>query len=296
MTRVLTNQKQFVRTVRSQYLGDRMRQLREQRELSVKYVAAYLGVEEATLGRCERAEWPFRHDHVASLLDAFELYDDAERARMLDLAQQAWRINEWQRTDDQRPGTAGGQVVINEWWLLNRASELFVYGHLLVPPAVQTREYAEAIARHTINDPRHGDKYVGRLLDRQQALEDRKPPTRLEILIDEPALHRPIGGRLVLQQQLRHLNNLVGDRPHVKVRVLPTRTGWHPGLDGAFTVCAMHRPYSPVVLVEHHNGRLVIEAGAGHQYLDTFEKLRDIAMSPAESQALINTLAEELHP
>jgi len=288
---MLTDQKRTIQTVRSQYLGNRMRQLRERRGLALAYVASYLGVEENTLARCERAEWPFRRDHVAALLDAFEPTDDAARAGLLDLAQQVWRINEWQHTDPLAD-TPGGSGTVGEWWLLDRATELHIYSQLLIPPAVQTRDYAQAVIRHTVQDPNRGDKLVRRVLDRQQALEDRKPPTRLEILIDESALSRPVGGRLVLQDQLRHLTYLAEQRPHVKIRVLPT--GWHPGLDSAFTISIPPRPYPPVALVQHHGGQLIIEADAAAHYTKTFDRLHETAMSPAESSALISTLAEEL--
>jgi hypothetical protein len=140
------------------------------------------------------------------------------------------------------------------------------------------------------------DKLTRRLVERQQVLEvDKKPPTRLEILIEEPVLHRPIGGRLVLGQQLHHLTRLV-ERPHINVRVVPARVGWHPGVDGGFTVCSMQRPYPPVALVHHLDGRLLIEANGAKRYSDAFDKIREVSLSPAESAALIATIADELHP
>jgi predicted transcriptional regulator len=40
-----TKREQFVQTIRAQWLGQRMRELRDERGLTLKYVAAYLGVE-----------------------------------------------------------------------------------------------------------------------------------------------------------------------------------------------------------------------------------------------------------
>jgi transcriptional regulator with XRE-family HTH domain len=90
-----TKREQFVQTIRAQWLGQRMRELREERGLTLKYIAAYLGVEFSTLARYERAEWPFRRDHVVALLDVYGVYDERERAQLVQLAQDAWRVNRW---------------------------------------------------------------------------------------------------------------------------------------------------------------------------------------------------------
>lgn len=294
-----TARKQFVQTIRSQFLGNRMRQLRELRGLNLKYIAGYLGVEFSTLARYERAEWPFRRDHVIALLDVYGVTDDAERAGLVELSQQAWRINQWQPIDDRSPDASvasGDEPAIGDWWLQQRAAELCVYADLLVPDLVQTRDYAEAVIGRVVQQQVWVDKLVRQLLERQQALEDKKPPTRLEILMEEPVLHRPVGGRMVLAQQLQHLAGLAEQRPHVRIRVVPTGIGWHPGLDGAFTVCAMQRPYPPVALVHHLDGRLILEADAARRYVDAFDKLREFALSPTESFALIATAAEEANP
>lgn len=289
-----TDRKQFVPTVRAQFLGSRMRELRESRGLTLKYIASYLGVEFSTLARYERAEWPFRRDHVIALLDVYGVYDDATRAALIDIAQQAWRINQWAPATSPHDDTSTDDgMVIDDWWVQQRAEELCIYANLVVPEVVQSRDYAEAVTSHTVQPQALADKLARRLLERQHALEvDRKPPTRLEILIEEPVLHRPVGGQLVLEQQLQHLTRLV-ERPHVNVRVLPSRIGWHPGLHGAFTLCAMQRPYPPVALVHHLDGRLLIEADGAKRYKDAFDKLREVSLSPAESAALIATIADE---
>jgi hypothetical protein len=52
------DRRQFLQTVRAQYLGARMRQLREDRGLTLKYIAAYLGVEfSSRVGHAARFLW-----------------------------------------------------------------------------------------------------------------------------------------------------------------------------------------------------------------------------------------------
>jgi len=293
---VPTKREQFIQTIRAQYLGEQMRKLREDRGLTLKYIAAHLGVEFSTLARYERAEWPFRRDHVIALLDVYGVYDELKRSQLIELSHSAWQINQWQPTtsryDSLLPTNGKGLLPIDLWWLQAKAEELCIYAPLLVPEVVQTRDYAETIVRQTVQDGRRVDQIVARLIGRQQQLDD-QPRTRLTILLEEQVLHRTVGGRAVLQQQLEFLTRTV-ERPHVDVRVLPDRTGWHPGLDGAFTVCKPPRPYPPVALVDHLTGRLAVEATDADRYVDIFDKLKETALEPVRSVELIQEAADDL--
>lgn len=145
-----TKREHFRHSLRAQFLGEKMRKLREDRGLTLKYIAAYLGVEFSTLARYERAEWPFRRDHVVALLDVYGVYDERERAELVELAANAWRINQWEPGYGKHNPTAVGDdfAVIGHWWIQGRAEELCVYATTLVPELVQTRDYAEAIIQH----------------------------------------------------------------------------------------------------------------------------------------------------
>ncbi|WP_173084228.1 helix-turn-helix domain-containing protein [Phytohabitans rumicis] len=277
--------------MRAQFLGERMRALREERGLTLKYVAEYLGVEFSTLARYERAEWPFRRDHVSALLDVYGVHDEAKRAQLVELvelAQDAWRIDQWHQAYSAYDSADG--TVIDPWWLQCRAEELCIYAATLVPDLVQTREYADAVVRHVEKAVLRADNVVRQVIARQQVLEDKKPSTRLTIVMEEPVLARPVGGRAVLQQQLEHLARLV-ERPHVNIRVLPTQVGWHPGIHGTFTLCRMARPYPPVAVAEHLGGRLILEAAAADRYAAAFDKLTELALDPMRSADLIGKAA-----
>jgi transcriptional regulator with XRE-family HTH domain len=287
-----TKREQFVQTIRAQWLGQRMRELREERGLTLKYIAAYLGVEFSTLARYERAEWPFRRDHVVALLDVYGVYDERERTQLVQLAQDAWRVNRW---DDDFEGTVYDQTFVDYPWLESRSEEICTYSTMVFPGLLQTRDYAEAVIRYAEGaqaNQQKIDRWVRLRMERQLIL-DEKPPKRLAALVEESVLHRQIGGRLVLRAQLEHLARAV-ERPHVEVRVVPTRIGLHGGLSGAFTLFKMQRPYPEVAYVEQLGGRLFMEASRAHRYSRAYDALREVALSAAESMALIATLAEEL--
>ena len=291
-----TKRDQFVQSVRARRLGERMRQLREERGLTLKYVAAYLAVEFSTLARYERAEWPFRRDYVIALLDVYGIHDEGERAELIGLAQSAWRLDHWAQTsgryDDLLPATSEGLLPVDPLWVQAGAQRLCIYASTLVPAVAQTRDYAEAIARQTVADSRLVDQAVARFMEWQQQF-DGKPPTSLAIVLEPQILRRPVGGRAVLAQQLEFLARLA-QRKHVDLRVMPDQVGVHAGLDGAFTVCEPPAPYPPVALIGHLTGRLMVEAHRAARYGAVFTELTETALDPTHSIDLIHLAAEDL--
>jgi transcriptional regulator with XRE-family HTH domain len=111
---------QHFQTLRSRYLGERMRELRDARGYSLKLAGQYLDLAFSTLARYERAEWPFRRHHVEPLLDLYGVYDEATRAQLLTLAQTATRINHWHQ-DGINP-VLENQVWVDPRWVESRAT------------------------------------------------------------------------------------------------------------------------------------------------------------------------------
>ena len=56
----------------------------------------------------------------------------------------------------------------------------------------------------------------------EQAVLTREPPLRLWAIVDEAALHRPVGGVKARQVQLEHLAAAT-EMPQVTLQALPTR-------------------------------------------------------------------------
>src|SRR5690348_1164037 len=81
-------------------------------------------------------------------------------------------------------------------------------------------------------------------IGRRQALTKHNP-AKLVALIGQAALTQEIGGRQVMIEQLRHLLEM-GAYPNVELRIVPDRRGWHPGLEGEFTL--LETPLIPASL------------------------------------------------
>ncbi|WP_405434567.1 helix-turn-helix domain-containing protein [Micromonospora sp. NBC_00617] len=286
------NREPFVRTLRAQWLGQQMRELRERRGLTLKDVAQYLERDFSSLARYERAEWPFRRDLVVALLDLYGVYDEQERERLIQLAQDAWRVDRWDNGFDK---TIYDNSFIDFPWLESRADLVCTYAALLIPGLLQTRDYAEAVIRNA--EPSSAGeveirKWVQLRMDRQQLL-DRPSPMRLAVIIEETALRRPVMSRSVMAAQLADLARATA-KPNVEIRVLPLTLGLHAGLDGTFWLFRMPVPYSDVAHAETLGGRLFLESGNASRYVRAYDRLREAALSATESAKLITALAEEL--
>jgi transcriptional regulator with XRE-family HTH domain len=117
-----------------------------------------------------------------------------------------------------------------------RAVRLRWFEALVVPGMLQTEGYARALLTGRIGSkPGDVDAEVSARLARQ-AILDRDDPPELWVVIDEAVLHRPVGGKQVMREQLLHLIEMA-QRPNVVLQVVPAEVAVHDGLrGGAYTV------------------------------------------------------------
>ncbi|WP_121161849.1 DUF5753 domain-containing protein [Micromonospora pisi] len=283
--------KPFIRTLRSQWLGLRLREIREERELSLAMVAEYLNRDRSALGRYERAEWPIQRHDMQALLDIYGFHKAVERDQMLNLTDEIWRTGRWVDSDRDSPDAS----FLNIPWLESRAAQICSYHASLIPGLFQLPEYAEQVIR-CVEGPEVAEATVGRAIalrmDRQKLL-DEPGKTTFETIIDESALRRQIGGPALLRAQLAHVSK-IAQRPHVEIRVLPARVWLHPGIDGSFWLFRMPSPYPAVAYQENLSGQMYVEAPKSDRFLRAYDRMREAALSPSESATLIASIGEEL--
>jgi hypothetical protein len=176
------------------------------------------------------------------------------------------------------------------------ASEIWAYEAEFIPGLLQTAEYCRAVS--AVSSPDINEEEVDRRVEfrlaRQKLLERASPP-QLNVVINEAVLLRQVGGVAVMRKQLRHLSELA-DRPNIELQVLPFKAGAHPAMTSSFT--ALHFPASggePTILVEVDSGALYPDRPSDFErYAWMFGQLRDLALSPAKSMALVSRVKEEL--
>ncbi|MGH3784823.1 MAG: DUF397 domain-containing protein, partial [Pseudonocardiaceae bacterium] len=167
-----------------------------------------------------------------------------------------------------------------------------------VPGLLQTEGYMRTLFRNSRRCPTDAeiDRDVRVRLLRQRRLTE-QPALELVAIVDESALRRPVGGVEVMRAQLRHLMAR-SVLPSVCLQVLPIGLGVHSGLNGSFIVLGFAEPDEPeVAYIEHSAGALHLDKEAQVQACTVvFDRLRSEALSPQDSVALVERLADELLP
>ncbi|MDQ8701914.1 helix-turn-helix transcriptional regulator [Streptomyces sp. LHD-70] len=173
------------------------------------------------------------------------------------------------------------------------ALTLLWYENQVVPGLLQTEAYSRAVfsCLYPPLDEEELDDWVTARLDRQKVFQ-RKPRVMANFLLEEVVLHRPIGGREVLRDQIRHLRKCA-ELPFLGLQIMPTDRELHAGLAG------------PMVLLEtpDHDQLAYVEGQLVSFLHDDPDKvsvlqqkygmLRSQALSPTESMRLLDDLLGE---
>jgi transcriptional regulator with XRE-family HTH domain len=273
-------------TVRRRELGARLRTLRLATGMTVEEVAARMEVSPAKISRIETAARGVSLADVRYLCDVYQVSAE-ERDRLLALTRESKRRSWWQQYG--LPELLSTYVGLED-----AAVAIHQYETSLVPPLLQTEDYARALTTGAAPDAgaEQVDQLVQARLTRQSLLVSEAPP-ELWAVVDEAALHRLVGGAEVMRAQLEALADRTRPR-NVTVQVIPLEAGAHPGMDSAFTILHLEE-VSDVVYVEGLIGNFYLQNPADiARYRRAFDQLRAIAMSPRDSRERISTVADTL--
>ena len=277
-------------TVRRRRLARELRQLREERGLTIGEVGHATDISPATVQRYETERGAVKVNYVRALLD---LYDTSDKLRetLVDIARNSRQKGWW---------AAYGDVIRPDFeeyvGLEAEATSLRVYDANLINGLLQTPEYARALL--TAVRPTDSPANIDRLVDlrmQRQALLDRRPRFSLWAIVDEAVLRRPVGGPDVMCDQLRHLVKAT-ELPNVTLQVMPFHGGAHTGLNGPFSVLEFPRRGDPdVVYIDGPAGNLYVENAPDIDWFTlVFDHLRADAMAPDRSAEFIEAAVREL--
>jgi hypothetical protein len=165
---------------------------------------------------------------------------------------------------------------------------------MLVPGLLQTADYARALFRawqplSSADDELDG--LVAARLARQEILDQNRPP-QLWIVLDEAVLHRLIGSRKIMYDQLLHLAD-ESCRPNITVQVVPADVGAHAGLLGAFIVAEFASYPSSLYREMAVEGQSIETPAIVSSAALAFDQLRAEALPRGASRDLIGKVAEQ---
>jgi transcriptional regulator with XRE-family HTH domain len=173
-----------------------------------------------------------------------------------------------------------------------RATSLCSWEPLIVPGLLQTAEYARAIlAAEPGTAEDQLDELVSARLERQSILDRPKPPA-LWVVLDEHVLHRLIGSRKIMYNQLLSLAD-TSCRPNITVQVVPAGIGAHAGLLGGFAIASVNGAPGTVYMESPDQGQTTELPSVVGKLSLTFGTLRADALPRGASRDLIGKVAEE---
>jgi transcriptional regulator with XRE-family HTH domain len=270
-------------TVRQRELGKRLRELRNERGMTVEDVAEKLLCSATKISRLETGA---RRPSLRDVRDLCALYDVSvsTSADFMSLARGAREQGWWTQYEDLNLDPYIG--------LEEEATAITCYSMYYMPALLQTEDYARTIIKAIAPkiDPIIHQQRVEARMRRQHRLDDANRP-RYRALLDEAALRRRVGGSALMAAQLgRILETARNDK--VTVQVITFDVGAHAAADGFFVLLEFEdSDLSPVVFIEGLTGNQYIERKADiARYREAVEYLRDSALSPRDSLSLVADL------
>ena len=257
--------------------------------MSLETVAEELGWSTSKLSRIELAKiavTPADVRALGSVLDA--LSEEVET--LVSLAGEDRQPSWWRQYAAVLPPWFEGYLSLE-----SEAARLLAYESEVIPGLLQTEDYATEILRHSPYTPLPDEAARAAELRRARQVRLLGPdPIHLDVVINEGALRRSVGGPEVMRGQLSRLL-ATAELPHVVLRVLLFDAGAHPGVDGSFTVLEFSDPSNPRIVYldrmtdsEYLDGLRDVAA-----YRHAHERLRACALSPSDSHEMISGLLRE---
>jgi transcriptional regulator with XRE-family HTH domain len=256
-------------TVQRLALGGQLRRLRESCGISVERAAETIRGSHSKVSRMEHGRVGFKQRDVSDLLTLYGITDSEERAALLNMAREANAPGWWHAYSDILPAWLEPYVGLEA-----AASVIRTYEVQFVPGLLQTGDYALALIRL---GSAVSEEDVARRAElrtsRQEILRGANPP-QLWAVVDEGALHRPVGSREVVRRQLEYLIEMAG-HPAVTLQILPFTAGPHPAMGGPFTILRFEEPdLRDVVYIEHLTSAVYLDKPSeAESYLQVMERL-----------------------
>ncbi|MER7465706.1 helix-turn-helix transcriptional regulator [Streptomyces sp. NPDC097981] len=167
------------------------------------------------------------------------------------------------------------------------------YAPQIIPGLLQTEAYARAVFRayQPTAPTAIIDELVANRLARSAILANETTPL-LWCVLDEAVLRRAGDDPKLLAEALRHIANLIRTS-RIIVQILPFSAGFHSGMQGFLQLMAFDDA-PPLAYVEGPGtGQLFDDPATVGRHALTYDLLTASALSPRQSLALIESVAEE---
>jgi len=272
-------------------LGSKLRRLREASRVTREVAGYVIRGSSSKISRMELGRVSFKERDVADLLTLYGVTDEQERAAFLALACHANAPGWWHDYGDVLPSWFETYLGLEQ-----AASVIRIYEPALMPGLLQTEDYARAVIelRHLQACANDVERRVALRMARQKFLTQPGAPD-LWVALDEAAVCRPMGSRMVQRGQLQHLMEMA-QRPNITLQIVPLHVGGPAAVSGAFTILRFAGPGLPdVVYLEHLASACYLDKERETVgYLALMDSLCVEAASPEVSISLLRRTIEDL--
>ncbi|WP_371534703.1 helix-turn-helix transcriptional regulator [Streptomyces sp. NBC_00466] len=259
-----------------QRFAEELRNLRVERGISLRQLGERVGWDYSLFGKMEKGE-TLGGPEVAQALDHF-------------FGTQGMLLVLWELA--MRDRTQFRERYRQYMSLESDATSLWHFGVSVLPGLLQTPGYArEVLAAGGIKEPELTQQVEARM-GRRELLEGAgAPPFRT--ILSEAVLRTPLRDLGQWRRQLEYLAE-AAERGNVTLHVLPFSAGPY-GLDST-TLMFLRLPDGRTVAYTEnaYRGDLIEENNPVDRLQRTYDEVRDLAMSPAESRKFVLNLLEEV--
>lgn len=272
-------------------LSAALRQARDGTGATQEQVAAAMDWSLSKLIRIEKGTVGISTTDLRSLLAYYGIHD-SERVNGLVRLAKTSRERPWWATYREHLPSSDFEKLLG---LEAEASKVETFQMTLVPGLLQTQAYIRYVLggiTHKMESPQAVNVREEVRLRRQEAVVNAETPPNFRFVLDEAVLRRVANNETTMREQLLHLADL-STRSNITIVVIPFGAG--PYVDsGTFSILSFEGSDPPVVYLENAwYDQIMDRSDQVNKYKQLFELLYERALNPADSQALVQKIADD---
>lgn len=277
-----------------------LRTARLKKELTQKQVAEAMEWSLSKVNRIEQAKSGISINDLRALLLLYGITDKERTEQLLNLTRAAAaRAREGRHDQWWSHYTEVAPAKLLE--LLDYesvASVISQFETIFAPGILQTEEYASAVLQVFYNEEISAERRVAPLVDlrtRRRDLLTSKDAPKFTFVLDESVIHRVVGSPSIMSQQLKHLAN-EAELANVTLQIVPFTAGLHSGMKQSFELIQFAEASDEnIVFLESPRGDFISDdPEETWNYLEAFESIAAVSLSPVESVARLRKAASEM--
>jgi len=276
-------------TVCGRRLAIELKRLRQAAALTIGQVAAQLECSDSKISRIESGRLAVAPRDARDLADLYDVPGEL-CDRLIQLARDSRQKGWWQVYGE----TADAQVA-TYLDFESAAEKICIYRTDRIPGLLRTDQYSRAtFAADWPGTPIRGaDQDAGYWAEQRQQACSTLPC--LQVVLDEAALRRQVGGRQVMREQLQRLV-VLSTETCLQLQVIPFAVDALVETDLPFGILTFPDPADPdIVCVRYPTGALWIEDTAEvDKYHDHFRRLQAAALPLGDTVALIASVLKKV--